>query len=124
MKKSKLTEIIREMIRKQDGKYVVYPKHGGKRLGTHDTKAAAEKQLAAIHINKEVVEPAAESDVNMLQLATGIGVELEHTDDREEAKRIALQHLAEDPHYYSKLLKVGLEEQEETIDFNIQDHQL
>lgn len=121
MKKSELREIIREMIRKVDGKYVVYPKHGGDRLGTHNTKAAAEKQLAAIHINKEVIEPADEDTANMLQLATGIGVELEHTDDREEAKKIALQHLAEDPHYYSKLLKIGLEEQEETIDFNVQD---
>ena len=42
MKKSQLTEIIREVlaetIRKVDGKYVVYPKHGGDRLGTHATK--------------------------------------------------------------------------------------
>lgn len=110
MKKSELVELVREMIRKVDGKYVVYPKHGGERLGTHDTKAAAEKQLAAIHINKEVVEPADEDTANMLQLAAGIGVELEHTDDRREATKIALQHLAEDPLYYSKLLKAGLEE--------------
>jgi hypothetical protein len=57
MKKSKLTEIIREVIRetirKVDGKYVVYPEKGGKRLGIHSTKAAAEKQLTAIHLNKE-----------------------------------------------------------------------
>jgi hypothetical protein len=31
---------------------VVYPKKGGDRLGTHDTKTAAEKQLAAIEISK------------------------------------------------------------------------
>jgi hypothetical protein len=57
MKKSELTEIIKqvikETIRKVDGKYVVYPEKGGKRLGTHSTKAAAEKQLTAIHLNKE-----------------------------------------------------------------------
>ncbi len=35
-----------------DGKYVVYPKNGGDRLGTHDTKKKALKQLAAIEINK------------------------------------------------------------------------
>ena len=49
-------EVIRETIRKVDGKYVVYPEKGGKRLGTHSSKAAAEKQLKAIHINKEAVD--------------------------------------------------------------------
>lgn len=57
MKKSQLETLIREVlketIRKVDGKYVVYPEKGGKRLGTHSTKAAAEKQLTAIHLNKE-----------------------------------------------------------------------
>jgi hypothetical protein len=57
MKKSELTEIIKqvikETIRKVDGKYVVYPEKGGKRLGTHSTKKAAEKQLTAIHLIKK-----------------------------------------------------------------------
>ena len=60
MKKSQfeqlVREVIRETIRKVDGKYVVYPEKGGKRLGTHSTKAAAEKQLTAIHLNKEAYE--------------------------------------------------------------------
>jgi hypothetical protein len=60
MKKSQfetlIREVLRETIRKVDGKYVVYPEKGGKRLGTHSTKAAAEKQLTAIHLNKEAVE--------------------------------------------------------------------
>ena len=55
MKKSELREIVREVIRKVGDEYAVYPKKGGKRLGTHSTRAAAEKQLAAIHINKEDV---------------------------------------------------------------------
>jgi hypothetical protein len=62
MKKSELTEIIKqvikETIRKVDGKYVVYPEKGGKRLGTHSTKKAAEKQLTAIHLNKESFTPS------------------------------------------------------------------
>ncbi len=41
-----------ETIRKVDGKFVVYPKRGGKRLGTHDTEKDAKKQLAAIEISK------------------------------------------------------------------------
>ena len=60
MKKSQfetlIREVIRETIRKVDGKYVVYPEKGGKRVGTHSTKAAAEKQLTAIHLNKEEEE--------------------------------------------------------------------
>jgi len=53
-----IREVIRETIRKVDGKYVVYPEKGGKRLGTHSTKAAAEKQLTAIHLNKEDIREA------------------------------------------------------------------
>lgn len=44
---------LTEVIRKVGDEYAVYPKKGGKRLGTHSTRSAAEKQLAAIHINKE-----------------------------------------------------------------------
>jgi hypothetical protein len=43
---------IEETIEKVGDKYVVYPKKGGKRLGTHTSKKKALKQLAAIEINK------------------------------------------------------------------------
>jgi len=42
------------------------------------------------------------------QLFIGIEVELEHTTDRDQAQEIAMDHLAEDPHYYSKLIQKGL----------------
>jgi len=42
-----------EKIKKVDGEYAVYPKSGGNRLGTHDTKKDAQKQLAAIEISKK-----------------------------------------------------------------------
>jgi len=45
-------------------------------------------------------------DVDPNQLAMGIKVELEHTKDRKVAREIAMDHLAEDPRYYSKLKKV------------------
>ena len=68
MKKSQfetlIREVIRETIRKVDGKYVVYPEKGGKRLGTHSTKAAAEKQLTAIHLNKEEELPKGKTPVD------------------------------------------------------------
>ena len=50
--KVKIKQSIKEVIKKVDGKYVVYPKSGGKRLGTHDTEEQAKKQLAAIEISK------------------------------------------------------------------------
>lgn len=44
------------------------------------------------------------------QLKMGIEVELEHTKSKKVAKKIALDHLAEDPAYYTKLKKANLEE--------------
>ena len=51
-----IQEIIKETIRKVNGKYVVYPEKGGKRLGTHNTLKQAQDQLTAIHLNKEQSE--------------------------------------------------------------------
>lgn len=48
-------------------------------------------------------------DVDPEQLRMGIEVEMEHTKDRALAQEIALDHLAEDPKYYTKLKKVHQE---------------
>lgn len=42
-------------------------------------------------------------DFDPHELAMGIHVELEHTNSQEVAQQIALDHLTEDPHYYTKL---------------------
>jgi hypothetical protein len=47
-------------------------------------------------------------EIDAEQLKIGIEVELEHTDDEKVAEKIARDHLAEDPHYYTKLKKAGL----------------
>ena len=54
----KLRQLIRVVLLEKivalpDGKWAAYPKKGGKRLGTHDTKAGAVRQLAAIEISKK-----------------------------------------------------------------------
>ena len=45
------------------------------------------------------------------ELSMGEKVELEHTDDPAEARKIAQDHLREHPDYYSRLKKTGLAEE-------------
>jgi hypothetical protein len=42
------------------------------------------------------------------ELKKGMKVEREHTKSSKIAKKIAMDHLIEDPKYYSKLKKIGL----------------
>lgn len=44
------------------------------------------------------------------QLKMGIKVEMEHTNDKAKAKEIAMDHLWEDPNYYTKLKKIESKE--------------
>ncbi|GAB6276256.1 MAG: hypothetical protein SAMD01599839_07960 [Rectinema sp.] len=50
------------------------------------------------------------------ELAVGIKVEMEHTDDPEAAKMIAIAHISQDKDYYKKLLAAGLVDEKEAID--------
>ena len=56
-------------------------------------------------------------DVDPKELKKGIEVEKEHTTDIKTATRIALDHLSEDPHYYTKLAKAKLEEEPFSINW-------
>jgi hypothetical protein len=47
--------------------------------------------------------------VSPQQLKWGMAVEMEHTDDPKKAEKIALDHLYEDPAYYSKLRMMDME---------------
>ena len=47
-------------------------------------------------------------DVCPKQLAIGIKVEREHTDDNKIAEEIALDHLEENPKYYTDLVERGI----------------
>ena len=56
------------------------------------------------------IQPIKEVGINKGELKKGIEVEKEHTDDPKIAIKIALDHLDEDPKYYTKLATLGLEE--------------
>jgi len=49
---AQLKQAMNERIQKVEDGWAVYPSKGGKRLGTHPTRKAALKQLAAIEIAK------------------------------------------------------------------------
>lgn len=55
-----------------------------------------------------VGDKAAPSDVNTHELSIGVQVEMEHTNDPKVATEIAMDHLTEDPEYYTKLVDAGL----------------
>jgi len=80
MKKSELLSLIKEVI--------------------FETKNDANEkdQLTIDMLNK-----IPEQDVNPEELKRGIHVEMEHTDDKQVARKIALDHLLEDPFYYTHL---------------------
>jgi hypothetical protein len=42
------------------------------------------------------------------QIQKGLKVEREHTTDNNIARKIAMDHLVEDPSYYDKLAKLGI----------------
>ena len=48
------------------------------------------------------------NEVNPNELSIGVQVEMEHTNDPRVAQEIAMDHLTEDPEYYTKLVKAGL----------------
>ncbi len=67
------------------------------------------------HLTEEVTEltggvgdTTAPSNVDTKELAIGVQVEMEHTNDPKIATEIAMDHLTEDPEYYSKLVDAGL----------------
>ena len=84
---TKIGNNIPEVTKHVGGKYVNYPEKGGKRLGTFDTKSAAQKQLAAIEINKHKNE-SAKPDY----------IDLDNDGNRKESMKKAAQdkRLAED----------------------------
>jgi len=123
---SEIIQGLSETIRKVKGGYRLYSKKG-KNLGTFDTRAAAEKHEREVQYFKHMGEdnklldrptPSVKElavthgvDVKAIiaELKQGIATELEHTSDYDIAKEIALDHIAEDPKYYSGKHHTALE---------------
>ena len=66
----------------------------------------------SIREGRKKKEPKKELHPNQIhpqELRMGMRVELEHTDDLDKAKKIALDHLAENPFYYTALKLAGVE---------------
>lgn len=66
--------------------------------------AAAEEHKDKMHGG--LADKKKPEDFDSAQLAKGIRVEMEHTNDRQVAREIAMDHLTEDARYYDKLEKI------------------
>ena len=62
-----------------------------------------------------LADKSSPSDFDQDQLRMGIDVEMEHTKSRSVAREIAMDHLKEDPRYYTKLKKIH----KESLDMNL-----
>ena len=65
--------------------------------------------------NKGILSEAKKQEYqcNPVELAMGIKVEMEHTDDPKKAEKIAMDHLKENPSYYSQLKLSGIDSHQE-----------
>ena len=55
------------------------------------------------------------TDFDKIQLKIGIAVEFEHTNDKNVALEIAMDHLSEDPEYYTKLIQSGIADEPQAL---------
>lgn len=92
-------------------------------IGTIDNVNETEKLKGGLSDKKTLEDIAKKHDskgyyhiVNMVQslkkqLDIGVKIEMEHTNNKDEAMEIALDHLWENPKYYSKLKKAEIDEE-------------
>lgn len=92
-----------ELCRKFESELAVYRMNQLKdELKSPDVSESVERLVGGL------ADGASAKSFDADELARGIKVEMEHTDDRKVAEEICKDHLSEDPQYYSKLKKVGL----------------
>jgi len=74
-----------------------------------DFVSAVNDKLGRDKMNEGKGKELHPNQIHPQELRMGIKVELEHTDDLDKAKKIALGHLAENPYYYTALKLSGVE---------------
>jgi len=84
--------------------FATLSKLGSKKLKGYTTFVNFDKDNSLNEIKNRITAAQAHPQ----ELAMGRKVEMEHTDNVETAERIALDHLTEDPFYYTKLHVAGL----------------
>jgi hypothetical protein len=67
------------------------------------------KELNEARKKKEPKQPLHPNQIHPSELRMGVKVEMEHTGDPKKAEKIALDHLAENPYYYTALKLSGIE---------------
>jgi len=77
------------------------------RLGSLLNSPATKSMVSGGRANKQFRDKS-NTDVDTNQLNAGIRVEMEHTKNPKVAREIALDHLKEDPQYYTKLVGSGI----------------
>ncbi len=95
----------------------------GKIFQPVDYEIMREKYLKEDYLTGGRADGQPDSKYDPEQLAIGIKIEKEHTDDPEVAKEIAKDHLEEIPDYYTRLLKMekeaGIDDKEESLQESI-----
>jgi len=87
------------MAAKKKSKYVGFSKLV-KKMGAKTKKAHKDRLKGGL------ADKSKPSDFSKKQLEMGIKVEREHTSNKKIAREIAMDHLKEDPKYYTKLKKI------------------
>ena len=84
-----------------------------KALGVDEERVAIALGLTSMGFKEDINEGKGKelhpNKIHPSELRMGIKVELEHTDNLDKAKKIALDHLAENPYYYTALKLSGVE---------------
>ena len=97
MKDDELDDTIDRMEDEESGKYTKFQDFEGGLSEGKKKKAKKEEKP----YNPNAIHPS--------ELRMGIRVEMEHTDDPKKAEKIALDHLAENPYYYTALKLAGID---------------